>query len=98
MDESVEAILRPISPDFPIPVTTTRPLHPSRASTARSKEAPSRSCIPRTASASTRNTLFASSNDDMTINSNAQSALAQLKVHHQYSSPPLAAFALARHL
>ena len=40
--ENVAAIFRPIRPDLPMPITTTRPLHASKSSTARSKLASSR--------------------------------------------------------
>ena len=42
VDENVAAIFRPISPDLPMPVTTTRPLHANSSSTARSNAASSR--------------------------------------------------------
>src|SRR5579875_3335886 len=59
--ESVAATLRPIRPDFPIPVTTTRPRQPSSSSTALSKRPSSRSCRSRMACASISSTRRATS-------------------------------------
>ena len=47
VEENVAAIFRPINPDLPMPVTTTRPLQASKSSTARSKLASSRASKPR---------------------------------------------------
>ena len=49
-------IFRPTSPDFPMPVTTTRPLQFKSNSTALSKEASSRDCKSCNACASMRST------------------------------------------
>ncbi len=51
---NVAAIFRPISPDLPSPVTTTRPLQACKSSTAFSKRASRRSISPAIASASIR--------------------------------------------
>ena len=53
---NVAAVFRPINPDLPSPVTTTRPLHEYSISTAFSKRASSRSINPAIASDSIRNT------------------------------------------
>ena len=60
VEASVAAILRPTCPDFPMPVTITRPAQPCRSSTARSKLASSFGMRPRIASASRRSTRSAS--------------------------------------
>ena len=59
MEQNVAAILRPTSPDFPIPVTTTRPLVVASNSTARSKLESSRVMSAAIASASVRSTFRA---------------------------------------
>src|SRR3954471_7654448 len=58
----VEAILRAMWPDLPMPLTTTRPLRPLISSTAWTKPWSSRSPSARTASASIARTRRASSN------------------------------------
>src|SRR3954468_2989866 len=58
----VEAILRAIWPDLPMPLTTTRPLRPLISSTACTKRSSSRSPSARTASASIASTRRARSN------------------------------------
>src|SRR5258706_13125088 len=59
--ESVEAILRAMCPDLPMPLTTTRPLRFCTSSTAARKRSSMRSASARTASASICSTLRASS-------------------------------------
>jgi len=65
VDAMVEAIFWPISPDFPMPVTTTRPLAPRIICTARSNAPLIEASRFSSASASTRITLFASANIKM---------------------------------
>ncbi len=62
--ENVADIFRPIRPDFPIPVTTTRPSHAYKSSTALSNRSSSRSINPAIASASIRRTRFAEASAD----------------------------------
>jgi len=57
--DSVAEIFRPISPDFPIPVTATRPLHSKSTSTALVKVASSRAITSCSARASISKTLRA---------------------------------------
>src|SRR5450759_1408814 len=57
----VEAILRAIWPDLPMPLTTTRPLQLSSSATASRKLAPRRAPRPWIASASMASTCFARS-------------------------------------
>src|SRR5450759_1193462 len=57
----VEAILRAIWPDLPMPLTTTRPLQLSNSATASRKFAPRRAARPWIASASMASTCFARS-------------------------------------
>ncbi len=52
VDASVAAILRPMWPLLPMPITTTRPLHSSICCTACAKGAPVRALRPSTAAAS----------------------------------------------
>src|SRR4051812_706214 len=58
----VEAILRAMCPDLPMPLTTTRPLLPLMSSTACTKRSSNRSASARTASDSMASTRRASSN------------------------------------
>src|ERR1035437_3680117 len=57
----VDAILRAIWPDLPMPLTTTRPLQLSNSATASRKLAPRRAARPWIASASMASTCFARS-------------------------------------
>ena len=68
VDAMVEAIFWPISPDFPMPVTTTRPLEARISSTARSNSPLIASASARSASASIRMTFFASSRIMKSVN------------------------------
>ena len=59
--DKVEAILRAMWPDLPMPLTTTRPLQSRIRATAARKRWSSRAISARTASASMASTLRASS-------------------------------------
>ncbi len=59
VEASVEAILPPMCPDFPMPVTTTRPFEAKIISTAARNGSPSRAVSAATAPASISSTSFA---------------------------------------
>src|SRR3954454_9794678 len=62
---NVAAILRQMSPDLPMPVTMTRPLHRRSSSTTQSNRSSSRSTSARIAAASVSRTFLASARSAM---------------------------------
>src|SRR3990172_1808726 len=91
----VDAILRAIWPDLPMPLTTTRPLQLSSSATASRKLWPSRAARPWIASASMASTCFASSS--AVLDGNILSMRDAAGIMGQSISEPQFALSRARH-